>query len=155
MRRTAIVLSVIVLLAWFAYLATGSRYSGKAAGPSNIPLVGEQLTELTFGKPATYRGFEHPHGGGTFTITGTVTPDSLARFCDRAEISLSHNGTNVQDRDAILEYLGNQNIELPDSSPDAPLDVLFGFGGRFRKLYGAYDSTTQRLVMTLQFDGSK
>ena len=155
MRKTATALSAITLLAWLAYHAVGSRYDGSAKSPTNIPLIGEKLSELRFAGPARFRGFEHPHGGSTFTVTGTATPDSVRRFCDGAKVSLSQNGTNIQDRDAILEYLQNHDISLPDSNAEDPTEVLFGFGGRFHKLYGVYNPDTQRFAISLQFDGSK
>lgn len=146
---------ITALLAWLAYRATGTRLSGEATTPIDIPIIGNDLSELTLTEPVTYRGFEHPHGGGTFTITGAATPDSVARFCDRAEISLSQNGTNIQGRDAILEYLEHRDVELPGAGSDAPPEVMFGMGGRFRKLYGVYDTTSHQFAITLQFDGSK
>ena len=105
--------------------------------------------------PANFRGYGHPHGGGTFAITGTATYDSVVRFCNSAEVSLSQNGTEIADRDDILAYLENREITLPGSSSDRPPDVLFGYGGRFPKLYGVYDAATNRFVISLQFYGSK
>ncbi len=144
-----------MILAVLAYRATGSRFSGDAVTPTDIPMIGNDLSELTLTEPATYHGFEHPHGGGTFTIIGAATPDSVARFCDNASISLSQNGTEIQDRDAILEYLKHRDVILPITDSDAPPDVMFGMGGRFRKLYGVYDRSAHRFAITLQFDGTK
>jgi len=155
MRKAATVVFVIGLFAWLAYHATGSRFRGEATTPSDIPVVGENLSELVFIEPANFRGYEHPHGGGTFTVTGTATQDSIVRFCDSAEVSLSQDGTDIADRDDILAYLKDREIRLPDSTSDHSLDVLFAYGGRFRKLYGVYDAATNRFVISLQFYGSK
>ncbi|WP_442511752.1 hypothetical protein SH528x_003465 [Novipirellula sp. SH528] len=155
MRKSATVVFVIALLAWLAYHATGSRYGGDATTPNDIPIVGESLSELVFIEPANFHGYEHPHGGGTFVITGTATHDSVVRFCDSAEISLSQNGAKIADRKDILAYLENREIKLPDSSPDQPPDVMFGYGTRFPKLYGVYNADTNHFVISLQFHGSK
>ncbi|PAY19184.1 hypothetical protein CKO51_12560 [Rhodopirellula sp. SM50] len=155
MRKAAIIVSVIALLAWLVYQATGSRYSGDATTPSDIPIIGANLSELVFVEPAKFRGYEHPHGGGTFTITGTATPDSVVAFCDSAEVSRSENGTNIADREDILAYLENREIKLPESVLDESPDVLFGYGGRFPKLYGVYSASTERFVISLQFHGTK
>ena len=155
MRKAAAVFLVIALFGWLTYQATGSRFSGEATRPSDIPVVGSHLNELVFVSPASYRGYEHPHGGGTLTITGIATHESVVSFCDDAAVSLSQSGTNIVARDDILRYLESREIKLPDSSSNGPSDVLFGSGGRFRKLYGVYNATTERFVMSLQFDGSK
>lgn len=155
MRVAAAVVFVFALLAWLAYQATGSRLAGEATTPSDIPIVGENLSELVFIEPANFRGFEHPHGGGTFTVSGTATQDSVVRFCDSAKVSMSKDGTEIADREDILAYLKDLAIKLPDSTSDQSPDVLFGYGGRFPKLYGVYDPTTTRFVISLQFHGSK
>ncbi|QDV41119.1 hypothetical protein Enr13x_09570 [Stieleria neptunia] len=155
MRKAATVIFVIALLAWLAYHATGSRFGGDATTPSDIPIVGENLSELEFIEPANFRGYEHPHGGGTFTITGTATQDSIVRFCDSAEVSLSQDGTEIAERDDILAYLKDREVKLPEFTPDHSPEVLFGYGGRFPKLYGVYDAATNRFVISLQFYGSK
>ncbi|WP_146416599.1 hypothetical protein [Crateriforma conspicua] len=113
------------------------------------------MSELVFVDPANFRGYEHPHGGGTFTITGAATHASVVAFCDSAKVSLSQNGTEIADRDRILAYLENREIKLPNASLDESSDVLFGYGGRFRKLYGVYNASTQRFAISLQFNGSK
>jgi hypothetical protein len=98
MRVAAAVVFIFALLAWLAYQATGSRFGGEATTPSDIPIVGEHLSELVFIEPANFRGFEHPHGGGTFTVSGTATQDSVVRFCDSAKVSMSKDGTEIADR---------------------------------------------------------
>lgn len=155
MRVAAAVAFIFALLAWLAYQATGSRFGGEATTPSDIPIVGNNLSELVFIEPANFRGFEHPHGGGTITVTGTATQDSIVRFCDSAKVSMSKDGTEIADRGDILAHLKDLKIKLPDSTSDHSPDVLFGYGGRFPRLYGVYDATTTRFVMSLQFHGSK
>lgn len=155
MRKAVIIISVVGLLAWLAYQATGSRFSGDATTPNDIPIIGADLSELVFVGPAGFRGLEHPHGGGTFAITGTATRESMLAFCSVAEVSMSKNGTDIADRNDILEYLGDRKIALPKSTSDESLDVLFGYGGRFPKLYGVYNATTERFGIALQFHGTK
>ena len=155
MRKAAIIVSVIAFLAWLAYQATGSRFSGDATTPNDIPIVGPDLSELVFLEPAGFRGYEHPHGGGTFTITGTATFESVVAFCSDAGVSVSKNGTNIADRDDVLEYLKDREITLPQSGTDESVSVLFGYGGRFPKLYGLYDASTERFAISLQFHGTK
>ena len=151
MRKSASVVFVIGMLAWLAYHATGSRYGGGATAPNEIPIVGESLSELVFIEPAVFHGYEHPHGGGTFVITGTATHDSVVNFCDSAGISLSQDGTEIAGRDDILAYLKNREVKLPESFPDQPPDVLFGYGTRFPRLYGVYNAVTNRFAIALQF----
>ncbi|MCD0462043.1 hypothetical protein [Roseiconus lacunae] len=155
MRKAVIIVSVVGLLAWLAYQATGSRFSGDATTPNDIPIVGADLSELVFLEPASFRGHEHPHGGGTFTITGTATSESVLAFCSDAAVSMSKNGTNIADRNDILEYLEDREIALPGSTSDQSPQVLFGYGGRFPKLYGVYNASTERFAISLQFHGTK
>ncbi|MBL8870056.1 MAG: hypothetical protein JNK90_09690 [Planctomycetaceae bacterium] len=156
MRKTIAVITALLLVAWIGYLASGTRFSGAAAKAADIPIVGELLTELDFARPANFTGFEHPHGGGTFTITGTTTPESMAKFCNRANVSLSQDGTELQNRADILNHLEIQKVPLVDSIIlDPNHQVLFSYGDRFRKLYGVYSPTTQEFAITVQFDSSR
>ena len=155
MQKAIIVSIVVSLFAWLGYLATGRRVGGETTNVTGIPIVGDDLAELVLTSAAAYRGFEHPHGGGTFTIAGTATPESMAEFCSNTQVSKSMGGTSIQDRGAILGYLREHEVEIPDDDTLIEADVLFGMGGRFRKLYGVYDGPTQRFWITLQFDGSK
>ena len=137
---TALSIAILALLPF----AFGRSASGDASTPSEIPFIGDKLTELAFFTPAAYECFEHPHGGGSCYIRGVTRRESLHGFCSKAGISLTPNGTDIQDRAAIFEYLRNHDIDIPaDISSDNVL-VLFGMGGRFRKLYGVYDLPTQR-----------
>ena len=155
MRKVIVVFLAVAFFAWLAYGATGSRFGGETAEIADIPIVGNDVHELELTLPAVYHGFEHPHGGGTFTIVGATKPESMDRFCSHAEISRSMDGTDIQGRDVILKYLRNHDVKIPDADNLTHADVLFGIGGRFRKLYGVYDGPTNRFWITLQFDGSK
>jgi|GEM_PF-3035154 hypothetical protein len=156
MRKTLAVIVILLLIAWVGYRATGTRFSGTANKAADIPIVGESLTELDFARPANFTGFEHPHGGGTFTITGTATSESIAKFSDIANVSLSREGTELQNRVDILNHLELQKVPLVDSIiTDPNHQVLFSYGGRFRKFYGVYSPTTQEFAIAIQFDGTK
>ncbi len=133
--------------------AIGRNASGKSSTPSGIPFVGDELAELDFVTPAAYECVEHPHGGGSCYIRGTTRREALTEFCSKAGISLTPNGTDIQDRAAIFEYLRNHDIEVPGDISSGDALVLFGMGGRFRKLHGVYDPPTQRFWISLQFDG--
>lgn len=156
MRKPLAVIAVLLLIAWIGYLASGTRFSGTANQAADIPLVGELLTELDFARPANFTGFEHPHGGGTFTITGTTTPESITKYSSRANVSLSREGTELQNRVDILNQLEIQKVPLVDSIISDPNhQVLFSYGGRFRKLYGVYSPTSQEFAIAIQFDSSR
>ena len=155
MRKAAIILIVIALLSVLAYRGTGTHFSGEATNVNDIPIVGHDLSELVLTAPASYRGFEHPHGGGTITLSGTATNESIADFCRYADINMSLDGTAILDRNAILDQLRNVNAIGTDASVNDTTYVLFGMNGRFPKLYGTYDASVQRFVIWLQFDGSK
>ena len=155
MRSAVIAVSVVVLLAWLAYHATGSRFNVRATTPRDIPIVGMLLSELVFVEPANYHGFEHPHGGGTFTVEGTATRGSVVEFCDSAKVSLSKDGTEISDRHDILTYLMDRETTLPEFYSEESTDVLCGYGGRFPKLYGVYEESNGRFLISLQFDGTK
>lgn len=155
MRKVIIVFFVIACFAWVAYCAVGTRIGGETTIITDVPIIGHDLRELVLTSSAVYRGFEHPHGGGTFMIVGATEPESMDAFCSHVDVSRSMDGTNIQDRNAILRYLREHNVEIPDDDSLAQADVLFGIGGRFRKLYGVYDASTGRFWITLQFRGSK
>lgn len=155
MRKAIIILLGIALLAFLAYQATGTRLRGSATTATDIPIVGDDLSELQFLSPATYRGFEHPHGGGAVTLYGSATDNSLDDFCRSADVTMSLNGTDVLDRSLILRQLRHFNmLENPINATDETV-VLVGMGGRFQKLFGTYDRTTNRFHIYLQFDGTK
>ncbi len=142
-----------VVLAMLPF-AIGRNASGKSSTPTGIPFVGEDLAELDFVTQATYECFEHPHGGGSCHVRGVARREALTEFCSKAGISMTRNGTDIQDRAAIFQYLGNHDIDVPDDLSSGDALVLFGMGGRFRKFYGVYDPPTQRFWISLQFDGS-
>lgn len=156
MRKPLAAIVILLLITWVGYLASGTRFSGAAAKAADIPTVGELLTELDFARPANFTGFEHPHGGGTFTITGTTTPESIAKFCNRANVSMSRDGTELQNRADILNHLEIQKVPLVDSIISDPNhQLLFSYDGRFRKLYGVYSPTTQEFVIAIQLYSSQ
>lgn len=155
MRKAAIILIVITLMAVLAYYATGTRLSGAATNAIEIPCVGNDLSELVLSVPASYHGFEHPHGGGTLTVSGTATHESVSDFCQRADVTRSLDGTAILDRDGILNQLRSFEAFGPDASVNDSAYVLFGMAGRFPKLYGTYDASTQQFLIWLQFEGSK
>lgn len=155
MRKATIILLVVGLLAFLIYHATGTRLRGSATTATDIPIVGDDLSELQFLSPASYRGFEHPHGGGSVTLSGSVTKDSLDEFCRRADVTMSLTGTDALDRPLILRQLRHFNMhENPINATDETL-VLAGMGGRFPTLFGTYDRATKRFHIYLQFDGTK
>ena len=155
MRKAAIILIVIALLSILAYRGTGTRFRGEATNVNDIPIVGHDLSELVLTAPASYSGFEHPHGGGTITLSGTATNESIADFCRYAAINMSLDGTAILDRNAILDQLRNFHAIETDASVHDATYVLFGMNGRFPKLYGTYDAAVQRFVIWLQFDDSQ
>lgn len=157
-RKIFLALAVIVpcglVLATLPF-ALGRSASGKASTPSAVPFVGEDLAELDFITPAAYNCFQHPHGGGTCRIRGSTSHAALVRFCDNAGISLNRGGTVILNRDAILDYLRNHGIDIRGVVSTEDALVMFGMGGRFHKLYGAYDPATQRFWIWLQFVGHR
>ncbi len=155
MRNATIILLVVGLLAFLGYHAAGTRLRGSATTAADIPIVGDDLSELQFLSAASYRGFEHPHGGGSVTLSGSATKNSLDDFCRRADVTMSLNGTDALDRLLILQQLRHFNmLENPINATDETL-VLAGMGGRFPKLFGTYDRVTKRFHIYLQFDGTK
>ena len=154
MKKTLAILFTIAFccFCWLIYHATGTRFNGHAATPKDIPIVGERLNELVLTEPTRYHGYEHPHGGGTFTITGVATPESVAQFCDVAGVSLSHDGTDVWDRDKILDSFEQLDTGIAD---EQSCDVMFGMGARFRIVLGIYDMQSHRFVLDIHFDSRK
>jgi len=133
--------------------AIGRSASGKASRPTAIPFVGDELAELDFVTPATYECYEHPHGGGSCRIRGATRLKALTEFCSKAEISMTRDGTDIQDRAAIFQCLRDHDVHVPDDLSLGDALVLFGMGGRFRKFYGVYHPPTQRFWISLQFEG--
>ena len=155
MRKATIILLVIALLAFLGYHATGTRLRGNATTATDIPIVGDDLSEIHFLTTASYRGFEHPHGGGSVTLSGSATKESLDGFCREADVTMSHNGTDILDRQLILQQLAHFNMLEDRINETNETLVLGGMGGRFRKLFGTFDPTTKRFHIYLQFDGTK
>lgn len=155
MRKAIATVFIVVLFGCLAYRATGERYTGAAKHPVDVPVIGALLAELEFVGPASYRGFEHPHGGGTFVLIGIATPTSVSQFCDKSSVSFSFEGDELQPRADILRYFQQNDISLSEAMPVDTAKVMFGMGVRFRKLYGVYQPATQKFVISLHLDETK
>lgn len=151
---TAAAAVFIVVAVWSVLQAIGIPVSGEAATAADIPYVGQDLTELDFTTPATFRCFEHPHGGGTCRLFATATPDSVRQFCRAADFPLAHEGPPLASREHILDFIGTHGFLIPEDVSDTESLVIFGTNQQFTKLYGLYDVPTERLWLNIQFPAS-
>ncbi|WP_164101864.1 hypothetical protein [Candidatus Laterigemmans baculatus] len=144
-------ISLTCLAIWFLSLGVGRSASGEALLPSDVPFVGDLLHDFEATAPINYSCYQHPHGGGTCTLTGTASRAAIADFCEAADVSLTYEGTDIQNRQDVLEFLGGRSPQMPGDRASEDSLVMFSTGKRFDKLYGVYDPLKQRYWIWLQF----